>query len=133
MQLGIVKKLYQPVHIIGWGSVNPNNSQTISNELRVAEMKALYYRNCKRQMSNKYKTIIYSTNVCTSGIAGRGDCQGDSGGPLLDESDFQVGIVSWGLSCANKLPNIYTRVASYISWLKYKTKLDLKIKIQTWT
>lgn len=47
--------------------------------------------------------------------------QGDSGGPLFaisSEGPVQVGIASWGHSCADDLfPGIYTRVSSYEDWI----------------
>ncbi|XP_015833141.1 chymotrypsin-1 isoform X2 [Tribolium castaneum] len=125
--LGKLKSLHQPVEVVGWGSVNPKDPISISNELKVVEMRALYPRNCKKQMAKKYKSLIFSTHICTRGTRGRGDCQGDSGGPLLDKNENQIGIVSWGVSCANKSPNIYTNVEPYFTWLKDKTKINLNI------
>jgi secreted trypsin-like serine protease len=51
-------------------------------------------------------------------------CQGDSGGPLMYYSENEhlwvlAGITSYGRQCA--LPDhagVYTRVSSYISWIR---------------
>ena len=46
--------------------------------------------------------------------------QGDSGGPLFycDRSCEQIGIVSFGIGCAEKkYPGVYTRVSKYIDWI----------------
>ncbi|MEZ5844041.1 MAG: trypsin-like serine protease [Hyphomicrobiaceae bacterium] len=59
-------------------------------------------------------------------------CNGDSGGPLM-KIDFEsrcpqlVGIVSWGArNCGNSLkPGVYTRVSSYIEWIRQHTALPI--------
>ena len=53
-------------------------------------------------------------------------CGGDSGGPLLhlnsDYSWMVVGIVSFGpSSCAREVPGVYTKVSSYLDWIKENT------------
>jgi len=44
---------------------------------------------------------------------GKDSCSGDSGGALvIKKSGKQVGIVSWGIGCAEKdHPGVYTNVA----------------------
>jgi secreted trypsin-like serine protease len=52
---------------------------------------------------------------------GKSSCQGDSGGPLIVNTGTgiqQVGIVSWGIGCAQAgLPGVYTRVSEFKDWL----------------
>eukprot|EP01084_Bolivina_argentea_P176773 305832_1 len=47
-------------------------------------------------------------------------CQGDSGGPLMRiGTNQQVGIVSWGLGCANpQYPGVYSEVGVFYDWIK---------------
>ena len=60
--------------------------------------------------------------MCASRF-GKDACQGDSGGPLIlkggdSSQDIQVGLVSWGLGCANTiLPGVYARVSNQIEWI----------------
>uniref|UniRef100_A0A670ZQT5 Peptidase S1 domain-containing protein n=1 Tax=Pseudonaja textilis TaxID=8673 RepID=A0A670ZQT5_PSETE len=62
--------------------------------------------------------------------------QGDSGGPLMclppshsghgtPRRWYQVGIVSWGRSCAApRSPGVYTQVANFHSWLEQTSAHD---------
>lgn len=43
--------------------------------------------------------------------------QGDSGGPLV-ANGVQVGIVSYGYPCAIGHPDVFTRVYSFLNWIK---------------
>ena len=64
------------------------------------------------------------TMLCAGYYAGKKDsCRGDSGGPLMCEAPGkrwkQVGVVSFGDMCGfMKKPGVYTRVASYLNWIK---------------
>ncbi|XP_026550426.1 serine protease 55-like [Notechis scutatus] len=67
---------------------------------------------------------------------GRDACQGDSGGPLMclppshsghgtPRRWYQVGIVSWGRSCAApRSPGVYTQVSNFHSWLEQTSAHD---------
>lgn len=58
--------------------------------------------------------------ICAGNLAAGGvdTCQGDSGGPLVATTAtkaLQVGIVSWGIGCAQKgNPGHYTEVSTYV-------------------
>ena len=62
---------------------------------------------------------IYDTHLCAyDPTAVRGHCKGDSGGPLMVNGKL-AGLVSWSRHCANTVyPSVYTRVSSYIDWIK---------------
>jgi len=56
--------------------------------------------------------------IC-AGVTGGGKdaCQGDSGGPLV-VGDKLVGIVSWGVGCAEaRYPGVYSNVATLRSFV----------------
>ena len=43
---------------------------------------------------------------------------GDSGGPLIKGAE-QIGVVSWGISCASdSFPGVYARVSSAYKWIE---------------
>ncbi|XP_068981423.1 chymotrypsin-2-like isoform X2 [Bombus flavifrons] len=50
-------------------------------------------------------------------LSGWGTTSGDSGGPLVADNE-QIGVVSWGIPCARGRPDVFTRVYSYIDWIK---------------
>lgn len=52
---------------------------------------------------------------------GKDACQGDSGGPLVVNS-VQVGVVSWGIGCAQAgYPGVYASVPNLRSWISSTT------------
>ena len=77
---------------------------------------------CQKWFSEKNSFRIADTVMC-AGLeeGGRDACSADSGGPLsISQSGRRlvVGVVSAGSECASpKLPGLYTRVNSYVSWI----------------
>merc|ERR1712079_677431 len=67
--------------------------------------------------------------ICAGGEEGKDSCNGDSGGPLMvKEKEFgffstvyQIGLVSSGTKyCSVGQPGIYTKVTSFLPWIKSK-------------
>ncbi|XP_052742303.1 chymotrypsin-2-like [Bicyclus anynana] len=57
--------------------------------------------------------------ICTFHSVGHGMCNGDSGSPLVrTDRNQQIGIVSWGIPCARGVPDMFTRISAYRTWLQ---------------
>mmetsp|Transcript_14259 Transcript_14259/g.29382 ORF Transcript_14259/g.29382 Transcript_14259/m.29382 type:complete len:928 (+) Transcript_14259:134-2917(+) len=125
--------------VMGWGDIDPDAIQQVtSDELREAEVTYLTNAECQESVGfvetiegpvwAGYEGGISDNMMCALDSVGTVSdaCQGDSGGPLVrlgsDESgkeDVQVGIVSWGFSCADpSFPGVYARLSSQYYWLK---------------
>ena len=68
------------------------------------------------ECSELYPDLINESMICAAD-EGKDACQGDSGGPLFDEeNNVLIGIVSWGMKCADPVyPGVYSRIASEVS------------------
>lgn len=71
-----------------------------------------------------YHDRITENMICAEDVtSGSDSCQGDSGGPMIIPTeggyDLQVGIVSWGVSCAHKdFPGVYAKIAAQYEWIR---------------
>ena len=78
--------------------------------------------------ANDFPTFNLQTQICSLGAFNKDSCIGDSGGPLLAQRPgspawFQVGVVSYGAdSCGFGKPGIYTKISSYMEWIKRTIK-----------
>lgn len=106
------------LQVTGWGTTqNPLES----NEL----LRGVIVPVVNRQVCNEtYKLYggITENMICAGDFinGGKDSCQGDSGGPLVDTITKKlVGLVSWGLGCAQKrYPGVYTNIRKFDSWIK---------------
>ncbi|KAI9563420.1 hypothetical protein GHT06_010883 [Daphnia sinensis] len=103
------------VIVTGWGYYS-DAIQWTSDVLVKASTTVISNEKCQ----DSWGSMIVSTMICTSRTRG-GVCNGDSGGPmiyLVDGSWVQIGITSFGASpCESVIPNGFTRVQSYLSWI----------------
>lgn len=110
--------------VAGWGVTETGFSSDVKLKVNVmgttkAACNHVYRRN---------NLTISDHQICAGGEKGKDSCVGDSGGPLMqyiqigrnDPFISLAGIVSYGSSpCGSKgWPGVYTRVASYMSWIK---------------
>jgi secreted trypsin-like serine protease len=92
-----------------------------SEVLREVDLPVVSTPDCAMRYSG---ALIGDGQICAGHEQGGKDsCQGDSGGPLAardkNSCPYQVGVVSWGESCAvQKAYGVYTRVSSYVPWIK---------------
>jgi secreted trypsin-like serine protease len=67
-----------------------------------------------------------TSNMFCAGTQNADSCKGDSGGPVVTLGSNQrlVGVVSWGMpGCKGpRDPGVYTRVASFLDWIRETTK-----------
>ena len=120
-----------PVSVMGWGDTAASDDEVVmSYDLRTTEVFVMSNEECEQSsgviggMQENYHGQITSNMVCARDV-GEDSCQGDSGGPLVSRQstgeDVQVGIVSWGVGCANaNFPGVYARVSAGYDWIREK-------------
>jgi secreted trypsin-like serine protease len=114
-----------PLRVMGWGwtdgfSDPPNRSDVL------LETTVDYISNeeCKEAYADE--NIVITDGMMCSYKKFTGPCFGDSGGPLfivdkdgeIGDHPTQVGIVSFGIGCADQYPGVYTRISYYEEWIK---------------
>lgn len=102
--------------LCGWGDLkyegpNPDNLQFL-------KLETISVRECQESVGYPMPSV-FDTQICTFTGYGEGACHGDSGGPLTSNGKL-IGVVSWGYPCAKGVPDVFTRVSSYISWIESK-------------
>uniref|UniRef100_A0A8C4YK83 Neurotrypsin n=1 Tax=Gopherus evgoodei TaxID=1825980 RepID=A0A8C4YK83_9SAUR len=110
-------------YITGWGDTGRAYSRT----LQQAAISLLPKRRCEE----RYKRRFTGRMLCAGNLQEQkhvDSCQGDSGGPLIcerpGESWVVYGVTSWGYGCGIKdSPGVYTKVSSFVPWIKSVTKL----------
>jgi secreted trypsin-like serine protease len=108
--------------VVGWGTMSEGAFDT-SDDLRQVDVPIIDNTKCKT-FSNY--DVVTDNMICAAlDQGGKDSCQGDSGGPLfqlVDGVEYQMGIVSWGLGCAEAgQPGVYTRLTNYLAWMKTTT------------
>jgi trypsin len=102
----------------GWGTLTSGGSLPI--QLQAVEVFIISRAAC----NNAYAAYGGITeNMICAGVPGGGKdaCQGDSGGPLV-VGNQQVGIVTWGVGCAEaNYPGVYSNVATLRSFVTEET------------
>jgi trypsin len=102
----------ETLRTIGWGTTSSGGAS--SSVLLEADVDYVSNTDCNAN----YNGSILPSMMCAAS-PGKDACQGDSGGPLVEtDSLVQVGVVSWGIGCANpSYPGVYSRVSMAYSWI----------------
>ena len=119
--------------VAGWGGrvgYAPGEGPTsdFPDTLHQVDLSLVTNQQCRQILADTYNTTASEIDLITPRMicaaqdgSGKGSCQGDSGGPLIIQTSTgaqQVGIVSWGLGCAEPgYPGVYTRVAEFNEWI----------------
>jgi len=119
----------ETVVVSGWG-INSTEYLTNAENLHAASVQIIDRDVCREAYVAYEEVQIYITNnmICAGilDVGGVDFCSGDSGGPLAllsGERPVLYGIVSWGVGCSDPTyPGVYTRVSSYVDWIKMHYK-----------
>jgi secreted trypsin-like serine protease len=99
--------------VAGWGATK---SSRVSDVLLYTSLAAVPPASCQAE-----HPTLRPSQLCARGADGMDSCNGDSGGPLVAEVAgrwYLAGVVSFGAkACDSSRPGVYSRVASYYSWL----------------
>ncbi|XP_012383687.2 mastin-like [Dasypus novemcinctus] len=112
--------------VTGWGDINSNDHLPPPWKLQQVEVPIVSNERCRKE----YRQVNYTIteDMLCAGATLRDSCQGDSGGPLvcyMKSTWLQVGVVSFGQGCGlPNYPGIYTRVSSYVSWIRQHVPLQ---------
>lgn len=99
----------------GFGRISTTNAGLYANRLMEVELAYVPQDICDADYGSGR---ILPSMMCAYD-SGKDSCNGDSGGPLFDaENNIQVGVVSWGYSCAGSYPGVYARIANQWSWIR---------------
>ncbi|XP_055913498.1 trypsin delta-like [Eupeodes corollae] len=117
----VLPPLYAPLVVTGWGQLSETNG-SLPTTLQAAALEFLTPEKC-RSPEYSYSSAIMTSMICADGPS-RDACQGDSGGPLvLLGKNEQIGVVSWGVGCAQRgYPGIYCDLTDpeVVTYLKSK-------------
>jgi len=105
--------------VTGWGTLTAGGNSP--SELHTVEVPHIDDATCREAYAGQ--NDVADSMICAGDLNNGGidSCQGDSGGPLYinSETPTLVGIVSWGIGCAEAgYPGVYTEVSHFRDWIK---------------
>jgi len=109
---------------MGYGATAPGKNGQLAEAIRHVQLQVQSTEKCRTYPFEAYQRYVTDDMICTY-TAGKSICVADSGGPLVFEKNgrlTQVGVISWGMTCAGKnMPAVYMKVEHYIDWIKKNT------------
>jgi secreted trypsin-like serine protease len=119
----------EKLSVFGFGNASSQGS-VFPETLRSVQLETRDTSACVAAMKeDKTEVELIDSQMCAGSLEGKVDsCQGDSGGALYRmgsnrTSETLVGVVSWGIGCAQpKKPGIYTRVSAFKDWILKEQK-----------
>lgn len=104
--------------LTGWGQTSFPG--TLSDDLQGITMRTISNDECSKAHENESSEEgapeILGSNICAVSENDTGACMGDSGSPLVANRQI-IGLVSWGIPCAQNRPDVFTRVSLYRDWI----------------
>ncbi|XP_055705681.1 chymotrypsin-2-like [Phlebotomus papatasi] len=98
----------------GWGRIGHN--LPLANTLQWLNVQTITNEDCRNRHSAINALRVHDNTICTFTRQGEGMCNGDSGSALFI-GNSAIGIVSWGIPCAQGFPDNFARVSSHRNWL----------------
>ncbi len=111
---------------IGFGNIS-SYGDLFLDQMQSVVLNEVLLSECSRSGPD-YRTVDQRQICAGNKNQGKKDtCYGDSGGPLIVETATgpeQIGIVSWGMDCAQSgAPGVYTRPSAFSDWIKQQIDL----------
>lgn len=104
-----------PALLTGFGLRNITSLVAISPIMQWTHLYTIDTLRCTRDLG---VLVVRPSVICATGRIGEAACFGDSGGPLISEDGFLIGLTSFGRSCDGGHPTVFTRVTSYLDWIR---------------
>lgn len=128
-----IQKVHLPINSIRFHGIDAiasgfgfqNTTGKIAHILQWAQFHTIINLRCLRYFGPQW--VGRTTVLCTIGLEEQSTCYGDSEGPLVTKDGFQIGVSSFISinGCHLKFPSVFTRVTSYMPWIREVTGLDL--------
>jgi len=115
--------------VAGWGKDDFNGDfQIIPHKVDLPLVDKTSCNNKLKDALNKQRPRsgnsfkLSESEICAGGQIGKDACTGDGGSPLVCQSAAGqwtvVGLVTWGVGCANDVPGVYLRVSEFLQWIR---------------